>query len=276
MNGKHLLEKLKKFIISFFKVKRIENSIWVKSNFIYKNYLRLVKDFNFSPTTPKYIPWINTTLKTKREIELATKILTNSNLNLNLRDVEKNWDSSIALKIILENTNRSAMILDAGGGLKSLILHWLYQFGYKNLKCINLLFRKREKKGNIEFFPGDLTQTHFPDNYFDIITCISVIEHGVNEDQYFIEMNRILKRGGLLITSTDYWESKIETGNIIAYNNPVLIYDKTSINNLLKRAYSRGFKIYGPELDLNCQDKAVLWKRFNLRFTFIIFCLQKE
>ncbi len=44
---------------------------------------------------------------------------------------------------------------------------------------------------------------------FDYITSLSVIEHGVNIENYFKEMNRVLKKGGMLLTSTDYWYDKI-------------------------------------------------------------------
>ena len=88
-------------------------------------------------------------------------------------------------------------------------------------------------------------------------------------------MNRILKKGGLLITSTDYWENKIETREKLAFDNPIYIYDKESVNKLLNNAYKSNFKLYGPEIDLSCQDKVVNWKRFNLEYTFLIFCLQK-
>ena len=120
-----------------------------------------------------------------------------------------------------------------------------------------------------------MTKTPFPNNYFDIVTCISVIEHGVDEVKYFEEMNRILKKGGLLITSTDYWESKIDTGGQSEFNHPIFIYDKDSVKNLLNIAYKSNFRLYGQEIDLNCQDKVVNWKRFNLDYTFLIFCLQK-
>ena len=103
-----------------------------------------------------------------------------------------------------------------------------------------------------------------------------MIEHGVDEDKYFDEMNRILKKGGLLITSTDYWESKLDKVNKFAYNNLVFVYDKDSIQSLLRKAYNKGFRLFGPKIDLNCQDKVVHWKKVGLEFTFLIFCLQKE
>ena len=255
---------------------KLERGHLLKHHIVYKNYLRILKSFKFPPSIPKKVLWMNTTLKTKEEVDIAIKTIKNLKLNLNLNVLEKNWDSLIALNIILQNTDKNAVILDAGGQITSLILHWLYQFGYGNLKCLNLIFEKEIKRGKIEFVPGDLTNTNFPDNFFDVITCISVIEHGVNEEKYFKEMHRILKKGGLLITSTDYWESKLEIINKFAYNNPVFVYDKESIQSLLKKANNKGFRLFGSEIDLRCKDKVVLWKKIGLKFTFLIFCLQKE
>ena len=143
------------------------------------------------------------------------------------------------------------------------------------LKCLNLTFNKRIKRGDIEFIPGDLTKTPFPNNHFDAITCISVIEHGVDEIKYFKEMYRILKKGGLLITSMDYWENEIDRISGLAYNNPIYMYNKNSIRNLLEKALKQGFILFGPDVDLNCQNKVVKWEKFNLDFTFLIFSLQK-
>jgi len=267
MKLKSLIFKIEIFYEKY--LSRIEKGYLLKYDFIYRKYIRLVRGFRFFPIIPEKVPWMNTTLKNREDVNLAIKIIKASNLNLH-NVPEKNWDSLIALKIITQNTNSSAKILDAGGERVSLILFWLYQLGFSNLKCMNLLFEKRMKRGKIEFIPGDLTMTNFPNNYFDIITCISVIEV-----KYFKEMNRILKKGGLLITSTDYWENKIETDGNLAFNNPISIFDKESAKRLLNIAYNSNFGLYGPEIDLSCQEKVVNWKRFKLEYTFLIFCLQK-
>jgi len=254
---------------------KIEKGYLLRYNFFYKNYLRLVKGLKFNLNLTSKVPWLNTNLKTKDELSLALKIIENSNLKPHPNIPEKNWDSLIALNIITQNIDKSAVILDAGGDKTSLIIFWLYQLGYSNLKCLNLTFNKRIKRGDIEFIPGDLTKTPFPNNYFDAITCISVIEHGVDEIKYFKEMYRILKKGGLLITSTDYWENEIDRMNGLAYNNPIYVYNKISVRNLLEKALRQGFILFGPEVDLHCQNKVVKWKKFNLDFTFLIFSLQK-
>ncbi|MFW9877564.1 MAG: methyltransferase domain-containing protein, partial [Candidatus Thorarchaeota archaeon] len=272
-DNNNLLSKIKSVLKVCFK--RFKINLLLRFNFIYKNYLKLFKGLKFAPKPLIKVPWLNTTLKSREDVDLALKIIEDSNLNLH-PNREKNWDSLIALKIILQNSTPFSRILDAGGDYDSIILHWLYQYNYKHLYALNLDFKKRLRKGNIENIPGDLTKTLFPDNYFDIITCLSVIEHGVDGDNYFREMNRILKPHGLLITSTDYWFSKIETVDLKAYNNPVYIFDKNSIEILLQKASKYHFRTFGKNIELNCQEKVVSWKRFNLNFTFLIFCLQKE
>ncbi len=57
----------------------------------------------------------------------------------------------------------------------------------------------------------NLENTNYRNNMFDYITSLSVIEHGINIEKYFKEMNRILKKGGMLLTSTDYWQNKVIT-----------------------------------------------------------------
>ena len=270
--SKTILSKIRSLLKAY--LKRFKVNILLKNPFIYKRYLKYFKGLKFAPKPLIKIPWSNTTLKSREDVELALKIIKNSNLNSH-SDVEKNWDSLIALKIILQNSSPSSRILDAGGDFSSIILNWLYQFNYKHLFALNLIFKKRIRKGNIEYIPGDLTKSRFPDNYFDIITCLSVIEHGVDGDEYFLEMNRILKPNGLLITSTDYWISKIDTKGLVAYNNPIYIFDKKSIEILLEKAKNYGFRVFGNNVELNCQEKVVNWKKFNLIYTFLIFCLKK-
>lgn len=55
----------------------------------------------------------------------------------------------------------------------------------------------------------DLEKTNFKNNMFDYITSLSVIEHGVNIQNYFKEMNRILKKGAVFLTASDYWPDKL-------------------------------------------------------------------
>lgn len=189
-------------------------------------------------------------------------------------DPQKNWDSAIALASILRRTDCNARILDAGSATYSRLLHWLYFYGYKNLTGINLVFDRPFHWGPVHFKPGDITATAFPDNFFDAISCISVIEHQVDVESYLREMRRILKPGGVLITSTDYFDPPLDTSAKSAYGGPVKIFSRAEIEAILHQAGDLGFSVSG-DLDLTCQEKVVHWEKQDLDYTFVIFTLVK-
>ncbi len=87
----------------------------------------------------------------------------------------------------------------------------LYTYGYRHLTGINLAFKRTIQRGPIHYEPGDITDTRFADKFFDAAACLSVIEHGVDLTAFFTEMGRILKPNGLLMLSTDYWETPVDT-----------------------------------------------------------------
>lgn len=216
----------------------------------------------------------NAVLKTKDEWRAAKGEV----IELGLKpygDEPKNWDALAAVKCVLENTKSDAHILDAGAEIYSVILPWLYRYGYTNLTGINLVFDKPLKMGPIRYEYGDITSTRFEDNSFDAITCMSVIEHGVDVDRYLREMYRILRPGGLLITSTDYYSEPIDTMGKEAYGVPVRIFSRGDMRLLFDKAAEIGFVQTG-EMDLECVEKAVTWKRLGLDYTFIVFALKKR
>jgi SAM-dependent methyltransferase len=113
-----------------------------------------------------------------------------------------------------------------------------------------------------------------PTDSFNAVTCLSVIEHGVDLAAYFREMSRIVKPGGLLITSTDYYDTPIDTKNQVAYGVPIHIFTKDEILNAMDLARGERFSLVAP-LDLRCQDKVVHWKPYDLAYTFVVFSLRK-
>ncbi|MDZ4727648.1 MAG: class I SAM-dependent methyltransferase [Leptospira sp.] len=63
----------------------------------------------------------------------------------------------------------------------------------------------------IATFNGSILEAKFPNNSFDVITLIEVIEHLENPNLVFPELERILKPGGLLVLQTanfDGWQAK--------------------------------------------------------------------
>lgn len=203
----------------------------------------------------------------------ATRVATELGLPLH-RANEKNWDHLAAVQAIAARFPRSARILDAGAEFYSNVLPALFVYGFSNLYAINLSFADPARRGPIRYLPGDITRTGFPDCFFDAITCMSVIEHGVPLAAYFSEMHRLLTPGGLLITSTDYYPAPIETRDKFAHGAPIRIFSKEEMEKIFAMARACGFEPTG-EVELDGRERPIRWELYDLDYTFLIFTLRK-
>lgn len=217
-------------------------------------------------------PWHNTALLSERDWKKAFEQVQSLQLPPH-PDPYKNWDHLAALDIILKHSDRSAHVLDAGADLNSVILPWLALYSYKHLVGINPIFDTPVICDPIRYLKGDITHTHFEPRSLDIITCMSVIEHGVDSSGYFCEAARILKPGGFLITSTDYFPDPIPTWGKSAFGAPIHIFCRTEILEMLHIAEQSGFIQTGP-INLEVKEKPISW--MELQYTFLVFTLQKH
>jgi len=235
-----------------------------------------------------------------KEVTIACEQLTSLGLPPH-PDKVKSWDTWKIINFIRNKGSTSSKILDVGCN-GSPILPFLKNLGFTNLYgCdVDLNLRKRrllrriknkllqidpdylinemlENKDNFfHLSKQDLEKTNYESNTFDFVTSLSVIEHGVNMKNYFSEMNRILKKGGFLSTSTDYWPEKIvATSNIYDRPSGDTIFDKNEIDNLVDIAKKNNLDLYEP-IDFSFQDKVVKWKKTGNEYTFIFFCFQKN
>lgn len=217
-------------------------------------------------------PFPNKVLQNRAEWQAAARGARALGLPLH-RAEEKSWDHVAAVRAIVSATTDSARVLDAGAEFYSNVLPALYVCGYRHLYGMNLAFADPARRGPIQFLPGDITRTGFPNGYFDAVTCMSVIEHGVPLEAYFREMFRILKPGGLLITSTDYYPEPIDTGGKLAHGAPVKIFSRTEMEAMLALAARCGFQSTG-DLCLECEERPIRWAQYGLDYTFAIFTLR--
>lgn len=183
-------------------------------------------------------------------------------------DKPKNWDALGALSTIVALCGRDAAVLDAGSARYSSILPWLRLYGSADLTGINLEFDKDVHRDGVRFAYGDITATGFPQDRFDAVTCLSVIEHGVPVPAFLAESARILRPGGLLVISTDYDQSPPDTSGHLAYGEPVTIFGPDDVRKLVEVAAGLGLELLG-ELRLSHAERPVHWKRTGLDFTFI-------
>ena len=235
----------------------------------------------------------NSVLKNSSEVNYAINNLHSLGLFAH-PDKVKSWDTYKMVKIISEG-DRSSFILDVGCN-GSPILSILKRLGFKNLYGCDLFLKKipstlteivyplyrpiiemyEDKAFNISI--QNLEKTNFQDKMFDYITSLSVIEHGVNIQNYFKEMNRIMKKGGILLTSTDYWPDKIL--NIIKTkhnhrNDPDNVFSKEEIEKDVLKAAELNDLILTEPIDFSFENKVVHYNVTGLDYTFIFFALKK-
>jgi SAM-dependent methyltransferase len=237
----------------------------------------------------------NSVLRTYSEVADAKKGLRALNLFLH-HDSIKSWDTYKMIDII-SKADRNSFVLDVGCN-DSPILPMLKRLGFNNLYGCDLLLKprykykfmntiyslyKKEYKPIIDMHHANplnlsiqnLEETNYQNNMFNFITSLSVIEHGVDVNKYFREMSRILKKGGCLLTSTDYWPEKtINTKCVLSQGTPDKIFDRIEIEDLIAIGEKSGLKLIEP-LDYTHTNKVVHWKQTGLDYTFIFFAMKK-
>jgi SAM-dependent methyltransferase len=218
-------------------------------------------------------PWRNSALKSRREWEAATEQVDALGLYSHPTP-SKNWDSLAMVASTLEHAGPSARILDAGSDVSSVILPWLFLYGYRHLVGINVAFTRTLRRGPIRYAPGDITRSGFADNSFDVVVCQSVIEHGVEVRAYLAEMSRVLRPGGLLMTSMDYYPEPTATGGIRPYGMGYHVFSRGDILAMIEAAGALGLAPNGP-VDLSGDERAVTWETYGLSYTYLLLTLRK-
>jgi SAM-dependent methyltransferase len=237
----------------------------------------------------------NSVLKNSSEVSYAIDCLHSLGLFPH-PDRVKSWDTYKMIDIISKADRRRSFILDVGCN-GSPILPILKRLGFKNLYGCDLFLKKiystltevgyslyrpiiemyEDKTFNISI--QDLEKTNFQDNMFDYITSLSVIEHGVDIQNYFKEMNRIMKKDGILLTSTDYWHDKIPNTVKTKENpkrHPDNVFSREEMEkDVLKTAEQNGLVLTEP-IDFIYEDKVVHYDVNGLDYTFIFFALKKS
>jgi SAM-dependent methyltransferase len=149
------------------------------------------------------------------------------------RLVLKTWDVRQTVAALSAQLDPSDAVLDMGCFACD-VLPALKRLGYRNLFGIDLnpAVLQMPDAEMVNYTVGDLLSTPWPDSYFAGISAISVIEHGVPDDELCHEVSRLLRPGGLFIFTTDYWPHKIVTTERM-FDRDWRIFDSSEIEALV-------------------------------------------
>lgn len=208
-------------------------------------------------------------------------------------DPRKYWDNVRAVSAI-EGAGVGVTEPIADLGCRSgILLTWLHQLGYRSLHGCDvrtplppLWAAARERlwrtvlAGTSMFARNarrmrraPVERTGFPPSSFAAATCMSVIEHGVDTSAFFSEVARILRPGGLLVISTDYWPEKIDVGSLRRFAETPgndRIFDRAELVGLCDEAARAGLQLDGDP-DLTALEAPIASEGFRYTFALLAF-----
>jgi len=216
----------------------------------------------------------NGALRSFADLDMSIAILRHAVLPMH-PDRPKNWDGLLAVQHALAQTQQGEAVLDAGAEVYSAFLPALASLGFEDLTGINLTMQGERDQGGILYRHGDITAAPFSAGRFAFIACLSVIEHGVDVAAFLHEQARLLRPGGHLFVSFDYWHQPIETHGQRAYGTPIKIFTPGDVAALLNHADAVGLHPTAP-FNPECDEPVVHWQRFNLRYSFANLLLRRS
>lgn len=174
----------------------------------------------------------------------------------------------------LRGVPRNGAVLDVGCGAGSLTALWKKKFPSLRFYGIDISKKAIKMANNIysgiRFNVAGVDNIPFKDNTFSAITCCEVIEHVDSPFLALREINRVLKKGGLLYITTPlekdnnnligllYGRRGIKVKDEIAGH--IQIFNKSDIKELLNRT---GFSIqsinYNSHVFGQIEDLLYLW-----------------
>jgi SAM-dependent methyltransferase len=226
------------------------------------------------PSLPERYPDENAVLMTRDEVDRAARTVRECGLP-EYAFAARNWDSLAAFGAVTARSQTGARILDIGGSDESGIASWLWLAGYVDVWCVQPSLRTAFRHADLRYVPGHPTSTPFAAATIDAITCLSTVEHGVDLERYFAEAARLLRPGGVLVTSTDYFPEPTDTRGARANGTDVKVFTRPEVEAALMLAARHGLRPSGP-VPLDADEKPVHWDRAGLDYTFVVFTLIKD
>ena len=214
---------------------------------------------------------MNKLLRTRKEVDRCTAYLKDRSL---ISHVFTCKDFDIAL-ICQELKDGDMLDMGSNG---SFILPNAVKLGIKGRKCGIDLGKPEYDLTGIDYVQGDLMVSPYPDQSFDTITCLSVIEHEVSYEKLAKECARLLRPGGVLYITFDYWHPKVDTTGIKLYDLSWNILDQGEVLMLIRILHEAGLEQTSP-MDFATQEAVInpqFCAPYGKSYTFgIIKCVKR-
>jgi SAM-dependent methyltransferase len=211
-------------------------------------------------------------------------------------DERKSWDNIYAVEAIRTMGHGANDPIADLGCRSGITLTWLDQLGYRQLYGCDLrgpfppvrsaIARRKPRtaacgirmyaRNRQRMCVAPVEETPFPDGRFAAVTAMSVIEHGVDTTRFFAEAARLLRPGGLLILSTDYWPCKVATQGLRCFpkaRGVDRVYTRRDIEELVAEA-RRSHLQPREEFDLEAGEPVI--ESDGLRYTFLALSFLRE
>lgn len=185
-------------------------------------------------------------------------------------DQVKSWDVLKTVNFLEKNLPSSASILDLGAFASELpcILHKL---NYSNVVGVDLNpdIRNMPYADSVRYEVADFMHTPFANESFDVITAISVIEHGYNAQLLLRELSRLLRPGGYFVASFDYWPDKIKSDGIMIFGMDWRIFSEQEVRSFVQEAEEYGLILPG-QIDLDGAERAISCAGRDYTFAWLV------
>jgi len=149
--------------------------------------------------------------------------------------------SHIILNQIKRLAPQSKTICDVGSGY-GFFLDEAKKNGYKTtgVEPAKVLVDYAKKNFGVQSFRGELKDFIASNKQFDVVTCIHVIEHVTNPQQFMSELLHLVKPGGLLYIETPNSDSHLlyvekEQYTFLIPPHHLWLFSKDSISHLLSK-----------------------------------------
>jgi hypothetical protein len=212
-------------------------------------------------------------LHDKAELETCANIV--KKIGVTVADASRVWDIAnvtMALKELKVPTN--AKIIDLGAYNDSSL--WaLHLLGWNDLCGVDTNERIYDQPfyNKIRYLFADIENTHFPPNFFDAALCLRIPTHDTNIERFFREVSRLLKPGGYLIGTVDFYPDAMKT-----HRSKWKTFSSSELLELVDLARKSGFSPLFGERELSEVPMArySTLSSLGLNCTIAFFCMIKN